>query len=56
MFVTHDVHEAAMLSHRAVVLHRGTVALDLAVEGDLPRDFFSRPPFEELLTKALMGL
>ena len=56
VFVTHDVHEAAMLSHRAVVLHRGTVALDLAVEGDLPRDFFSRPPCEELLTKALMGL
>lgn len=54
VFVTHDVHEAAMLSHRAVVLHRGTVALDIPVDGALPRDFFSRPPREEALTKALM--
>ncbi len=54
VFVTHDVHEAAMLSHRAVVLHRGTVALDIPVDGALPRDFFSRPPCEEALTKALM--
>ncbi len=54
VFVTHDVHEAALLSHRAVVLHRGTVALDLAVEGELPRDFFCRPPCEDLLTRALM--
>ena len=55
VFVTHDVHEAAMLSHRAVVLHRGAVALDLAVEGELPRDFFSRPPCEERLVRALTG-
>lgn len=54
VFVTHDVHEAAMLSHRAVVLHRGTVALDIPVDGALPRDFCSRPPCEEALTKALM--
>lgn len=54
VFVTHDVHEAALLSHRAVVLHRGTVSLELAVDGELPRDFFSRPPCEDLLTRALM--
>ena len=55
VFVTHDVHEAAILSHRAVVLHRGSVALDLRVGGDRARDFFARPDWEAALTRALMG-
>lgn len=54
VFVTHDVREAALLSHRAIVLHAGRVALDIPVEGDLPRDFFAPQPCEPLLTRALL--
>ncbi|MCI8343359.1 MAG: ABC transporter ATP-binding protein [Clostridia bacterium] len=55
LFVTHDPHEAAMLSHRALVLRGGNIAEDIPVAGDLPRDFFTRPPEEERLIRALAG-
>lgn len=55
VFVTHDVHEAAMLSHRAVVLKGGKIVCDLASEGSLPRDFLSHPPLEDALVRVLMG-
>ena len=54
VFVTHDVHEAALLSHRAVVLHEGRLEGDFPIEGPPPRDFFSHPSEETLLTHALM--
>lgn len=54
VFVTHDVHEAAVLARRVLVLRTGRIALDTAVEGDVPRDFFSRPPVEDVLIRALM--
>lgn len=56
VFVTHDVHEAAVLSHRAVVLRHGRLALERAEEGDLPRDFLVHHPAEEALTAALISL
>ena len=54
IFVTHDVREAVLLSHRAVVLHEGRLEGDFPIEGDPPHDFFSHPPEETLLTHALM--
>lgn len=54
VFVTHDVHEAAVLAHRAVLLHRGKVTDDIPVAGEPLRDFFSRPEEEEILVHALM--
>ena len=55
VFVTHDEHEAAVLAQRVIVLKKGTVALDRSVAGGIPRDFFSRPPVEDELVRALMG-
>ncbi len=55
VFVTHDVHEAVLLAHRAVVLRGGSVVGDLPVEGDPPRDFFSHPPVEDALVRLLMA-
>ncbi len=54
LFVTHDVHEAAVLSHRALVLRGGRLAGDFAVEGEPPRDFLVTSPLEGKLTAALM--
>lgn len=53
VFVTHDVREAAMLAHRAVVLKHGRVAADFAVEGSPPHGFFERTPCEERLVRIL---
>ena len=55
VFVTHDVHEAAALAQRAIVLKNGRVVLDLGVDGEPPRDFFVRSRAEERLVRALMG-
>lgn len=54
VFVTHDVHEAALLSHRAVVLKGGRVVADFPVAGVLPRDFFNRHSAESELVRALV--
>ena len=53
VFVTHDVHEAALLSHRAVVLRKGELRADIPVDAPFPRDFFARQPAEEALIRAL---
>lgn len=53
IFVTHDVHEAALLSHRAVVLKKGRIHADVPVTGELPRDFFEVHPVERELVRAL---
>ena len=52
-FVTHDVHEAATLAHRAIVLKHGRIVADLAAEGAPPRDFFAHTPCEERLVHIL---
>ena len=54
LFVTHDVHEAALLSHRTIVLREGRVVFDSPVEEPMPRDFFTTLPVEEKLMRALM--
>lgn len=55
VFVTHDVHEAALLSHRAVVLRAGRIAGDFPVPERFPRSFFSSSFVESLLVQTLMG-
>ncbi len=54
VFVTHDVHEAAILSHRAVVLRKGQIVGDIPLSGEPLRDFFSHPDEEDALVRALM--
>ena len=53
VFVTHDVHEAAMLARRAIVLKKGRIVGDFPVVGEGTRDFFARQPVEELLIRTL---
>ena len=54
LFVTHDVHEAAILAHRAIVLREGRLTLDLELKEPFPRDFMKSFPVEETLMRALM--
>ena len=53
VFVTHDVHEAAVLARRAVVLKSGRIVGDIPVGGT--HDFFAHPPAEEELVRLLMN-
>ncbi len=54
IFVTHDVREAVLLSHRAIVLKGGEIKADVPLEYPLPRDFFAEMKEEKLLVQALM--
>lgn len=54
VFVTHDVREAVLLSHRAVVLKEGRIAADVPVPSPFPRGFFARYAEEDALIRALM--
>ncbi len=54
LFVTHDVREAVLLAHRAVLLKGGEVQADFSIDYPHPRDFFFHPPEEEKLIRALM--
>ena len=54
VFVTHDVREAALLAHRAIVLKHGEIALDLPIGAPFPRDFLAPPEEETLLMQALL--
>lgn len=54
-FVTHDVHEAAVLARHAVVLRKGRVIEEIAIDEPYPRDFFRASPAEEKLVRALVG-
>ncbi len=53
LFVTHDVHEAAVLSHRALILREGRIVLDTPVTEPLPRDFYKTFPEEEIFLRML---
>lgn len=54
VFVTHDVHEAAMLSSRAIVLKRGRLVSDVAITSPDPRDFRTPLREEAALIQAIM--
>jgi len=56
VFVTHDVHEAAMLAHRAVVLSHGKVISDRTVPSPFPRDFLFHGDTERQLEETLLSL
>lgn len=55
LFVTHDVHDAAMLAHRAVVLSRGRVIADEALDMPFPRNFLEHGEKEEKLVRILLA-
>lgn len=55
VFVTHDFHEAASLSHRAIVLKNGIAVCDVAFDGIVPRPFLACPNEERILVNALMN-
>lgn len=54
VFVTHDTREAALLAHRALVLKKGEIVLDLPVDAPFPRAFLSPPEEEKALIRALL--
>ena len=54
LFVTHDVQEAAFLAERALVLHRGRLIGDLAIDAPYPRDLLSPPPEARELARILL--
>ena len=54
LFVTHDVHEAALLSERALVLRAGKIVADFENPAPFPREFLTSPPLEGELIRALM--
>lgn len=53
VFVTHDVREAVLLSHRALVLKKGKIVFDTKVSSPMPRDFFAAQKEESALISAL---
>ena len=54
LFVTHDIHEAAALSERALVLRAGELAADVETPAPYPRDFLALLPLEGELLRALL--
>ncbi len=54
VFVTHDVREAALLSHRALVLKRGEIVKDFEIPAPFPREFLAPPPQIDELVRALL--
>lgn len=54
VFVTHDVREAALLSHRALILKRGEIVKEIRINVPLPRDFLNPPAEMNDLVSALL--
>ncbi len=54
LFVTHDIHEAAVLSERALVLRAGKIVADVENPAPYPRDFLAPLPLERELLGALL--
>ena len=54
VMVTHDVEEACMLAHRVVVIKDGKIALDLPVEGEVPRAYGESAEVKKKLLEALL--
>ena len=57
VFVTHDVEEAYMLSHRAIVLQGGTVRADVFADGQssvIPREYGAASQFRQRILDVLL--
>lgn len=55
VFVTHDVEESYMLSHRALILKHGKIISDLRGEGELPRDYGVQSEYKKRILSALLS-
>lgn len=53
LFVTHDIHERAVLAHRTIVMKKGKITFDTRLNKPLPRDFYTTMPEESRLIEAL---
>ena len=54
LFVTHDVHEAAFLARRALVLHKGKLIGEVDIDAPYPRDLLSPPEEAKTLARMLL--
>lgn len=56
VFVTHDIEDACMLAHRVVVLRKGKIALDMAMdESELPRTYGENSGAKTKMLAALLA-
>lgn len=56
VFVTHDVEEAYMLAHRAIVLRGGKIAADVEGDGEIPRAYGESSRFRDGIVKAVLSV
>lgn len=56
LFVTHDIEEAFMLSHRIIVLDDGKIIEDESVEGDIPRRYGANTVQKQRLLQSLLSI
>ncbi len=54
VFVTHDVREAAVLAHRAVILQKGELREQIEIDAPFPRDFLNPPAEMNVLVEKLL--
>ena len=56
LFVTHDIEEAFMLSHRIIVLDDGKIIEDESLEGDIPRKYGANIAQKQRLLQSLLSI
>lgn len=56
LFVTHDIEEAFMLSHRIIVLDSGKIIEDVSVEGNIPRKYGVNISQKQRLLQSLLNI
>lgn len=54
VFVTHDAEEAYMLSHRALVLHKGKLVADFSENTPVPRVYGETSVFKQKILAAML--
>lgn len=54
VFVTHDVEEAYMLSHRAVILKGGKTVADLSCGDEIPRPYGAPSDYKQKILSAML--
>ena len=55
VFVTHDVEEAYMLAHRAVIIREGKLVADFSCGEEIPRPYGAQSVFKQNILTAMLG-